>query len=133
MIRSHGNDTMIRISPNRQPRAWNPHVALLSCVLFAGTIGGLSVSAAQTDHASIERGGDLARLLCAKCHTLSARGKSPNANATPFRNLLQKLTLEGIEDELAEGILLGHQPMPQWQFSGQQIYDLSSFITSLGE
>ncbi len=107
--------------------------ALMLAVLAAASIGGLGVSTAQTDTASVERGGDLARLLCTKCHTLSARGDSPNADAPPFRELLQKLTPEGIEDELAEGILMGHQPMPQWEFSSQQIYDLSNFIISLGE
>jgi len=107
--------------------------AALASALFTFTILGLCSTKSQADIASEERGRDLARLLCAKCHNLSSSGESPNAKAPPFRSFLQKLTGDGIEDELAEGILLGHQPMPKWEFSGQQIYDLSNFIISLGE
>ena len=121
------------VIPNRRPRAPLAGCLFLAGALSAAIAGGSFPSMAQFDEASVERGSDLAQLLCARCHAISKRGDSPNADAPPFRKLLQKLTLEGIEDELAEGILMGHKPMPQWEFSGQQIYDLSSFIASLGE
>lgn len=117
------------MTPNSKGRGF---AALYAVLVLAGlAITGMSM--AQTDEASIERGHDLARLVCSKCHAIGATGASPNPDAPPFRTLLEKLTLEGIEDELAEGIRLGHQPMPQWEFSSQQIYDLGSFIASLGE
>ena len=124
---------MASSSPQRTPRVTKTRGGFLVGHFVAVLAGGWSMALAQADTASVERGHDLARLLCAKCHVLSASGESPNPDATPFRDLLQKLTLEGIEDELTEGILIGHKPMPQWEFSGQQIYDLSNFIASLGE
>lgn len=124
---------MMPEAPQQSPRMSLARAASLLGALSVACVAGWGIALAQTDAASVERGRDLARLLCAKCHVLSTSGESPHPDAPPFRDLLQKLTLEGIEDELAEGILMGHKPMPQWEFSGQQIYDLSSFIASLGE
>lgn len=103
------------------------------CVAALLSGGAFSFAAAQTDDDSIRRGAELAASKCARCHAIASEGASPNTEAPPFRDLLAKLTLEGIEDELAEGISLGHKPMPQWQFTGQEIYDLSNFIASLSE
>ena len=102
-------------------------------ILIAVIGGYLWPYSTQSDENSIQSGRELAQLLCARCHALSGEGDSPNTVAPPFRTLLAKLTLEGIEDELTEGISLGHQPMPEWQFSSQQVYDLTSFISSIAE
>lgn len=117
----------------RRRRNTSTIVGLLVCVLLAAIAGGFWIVEKQADKASIQNGRELAELLCARCHALSAQDKSPNPSAPPFRTLLARLTIEGIEDELTEGISLGHQPMPEWQFSGQQIYDLTSFIASIRE
>ena len=108
-------------------------IVMFICILATAAFTGPRASNAQGDQASAQRGRQLAERLCTECHTLLPRGGSPNAAAPPFRTLMEKLTLEGIEDELSEGILLGHKPMPQWQFSFQEVYDLSSFIASVAE
>ena len=123
--------THVRLS--RRLRRILPQGIILVLVAITAAVWDAGGRTVQGDMTSLERGRDLARLLCEKCHSLSAYGKSPNGDATPFRDMLTKLTLEGIEDELAEGILMGHKPMPKWEFSEQQIYDLSNFIASLGD
>ena len=90
-------------------------------------------SVVNMETAEITRGRELAQLLCARCHAIGPAGDSTNSEAPPFRTLEEKLTLEGVEDQIAEGLSLGHEPMPAWQFSSQQIVDLVSYIASLSE
>ena len=90
-------------------------------------------SVISMEHAEITRGRELAQLLCARCHAIGPAGDSTNPGAPPFRTLEEKLTLEGVEDQIAEGLSLGHEPMPPWQFSSQQIVELVSYIASLSE
>ena len=119
--------------PRLRRRRTTSHTTVLCVVLVSAALLSLAAAPAKAEMTSLQRGQDLARLLCAECHSIEPTGKSPNADAPPFRDMLSKLTLEGIEDELAEGILLGHKPMPKWDFSERQIYDLSNFISALGD
>ena len=90
-------------------------------------------SVVNMESAEVMRGRELAELLCARCHAIGPTGDSTNPQSPPFRTLEAKLTLEGVEDQIAEGLSLGHEPMPPWQFSSQQIVDLVSYIASLSE
>ena len=80
---------------------------------------------------AVERGNEMAQLLCQRCHAIGLSGKSPNPLSPPFRTLQAKLTMEGLADEIDEGLLLGHRPMPPWQFSARQAEDLLAYIASL--
>jgi len=77
------------------------------------------------------RGHDIAALVCARCHAVGAEGQSPNPNAPPFRTLVDRLTDEGLQEQLEEGLPLGHSPMPPWNFSQEQEEDLLIYIFSL--
>ena len=79
-----------------------------------------------------QRGHEMAQLLCQRCHAIGPTGKSPNPLSPPFRSLLAKLTMEGLADEIDEGLPLGHRPMPPWQFSTRQAEDLLAYIASIG-
>ena len=81
--------------------------------------------------ASVQRGKELAQLLCAKCHAISGPGPGQEEKSPPFSILLPKLTLEGVADQLLEGLPLGHDPMPKWEFSEQQAEDLLLYIESI--
>ena len=60
-------------------------------------------------------------------------GQVPGAEekSPPFSTLVSTLTLEGIADQLLEGLPMGHDPMPKWQFSEQQVEDLLFYIESV--
>ena len=81
---------------------------------------------------SIKRGLELAQLLCMKCHAISGPGPGPEEKSPPFATLVAKLSVEGVADQLLEGLPLGHQPMPKWEFSEQQAEDLLLYIEYIG-
>ena len=81
--------------------------------------------------ASIQRGKELAQLLCMRCHAIAGPGPGKEQKSPPFSTLLPKLTLEGVADQLLEGLPLGHDPMPKWEFSEQQAEDLLLYIESV--
>jgi hypothetical protein len=57
----------------------------------------------------------------------------PGREVTPVFNARRpKLTIEGIADQLLEGLPLGHDPMPRWEFSEQQAEDLLLYIEYIG-
>jgi mono/diheme cytochrome c family protein len=81
---------------------------------------------------SIKRGLELAQLLCMRCHAISGPGPGPNEKSPPFNTLVEKLSIEGVADQLLEGLPLGHDPMPKWEFSEQQAEDLLLYIEYIG-
>lgn len=81
---------------------------------------------------SIKRGLELSQLLCMKCHAISGPGPGREEKAPPFATLIEKLTIEGVADQLLEGLPLGHDPMPRWEFSEQQAEDLLLYIEYIG-
>ena len=92
-----------------------------------------SPAAAQDDDLddAVQRGRELAVLLCQRCHDIAGPGPSPNRLAPPFPTLIERLTMEGVADEIQEGLALGHEPMPPWTFSPQQVEDLLSYLYSI--
>jgi mono/diheme cytochrome c family protein len=109
-------------------------VALVLAVSPAGA------QAAQTPkQAAGER---LARTYCAECHAV-AKGKSPLADAPPFRALHKRYPKGGgINDLLAKGMVLSvgpeeegaaarHPRMPQVRLDEAQIGDLTAYLESL--
>ncbi|MEO1161037.1 MAG: c-type cytochrome [Pseudomonadota bacterium] len=81
--------------------------------------------------ASIQRGKELAQLLCMRCHAIEGPGPGKEKKSPPFSTLVPNLTLEGVADQLLEGLPLGHDPMPKWEFSEQQAEDLLFYIESV--
>lgn len=81
---------------------------------------------------NIQRGGKLAKLNCGACHAIGKKGDSPNAKATPFREISKKYPIKDLEEALAEGIMVGHTPdMPQWRATPPQIEDLLVYLGSV--
>ena len=102
-------------------------IGLAALAMTAGQIP----ARGENDVASIVRGQELAQLLCKRCHAIAGPGPGNEEKSPPFSTLIAKLTLEGVADQLLEGLLLGHDPMPRWEFSEQQVEDLLFYIDSV--
>ena len=63
---------------------------------------------------SVQRGGNIARANCSRCHSIERSGPSPFSEAPPFRTLHHKYPVETLEEALAEGISTGHPAMPEF-------------------
>lgn len=102
----------------------------LGLAILAMTVGPMPARS-EDEMKSIVRGKELAQLLCQRCHAIAGPGPGKEEKSPPFSTLITRLTLEGVADQLLEGLPLGHDPMPAWQFSEQQAEDLLFYIYSV--
>ena len=87
----------------------------------------------STDASSIKKGQKLAQKLCASCHNIEKSGKSPEKLAPPFRTFASKWPLESLEEALAEGIVVGHSIMPEFEFKTDDITAMLDFMADLAK
>lgn len=90
-----------------------------------------STSAWSDDTANADAGRELASKLCARCHAVGASGGSPLATAPPFRTFAAKWPLENLEEALAEGIVVGHKDMPEFELEPAQISNFLAYLRSV--
>lgn len=79
----------------------------------------------------IEAGQALAEKHCASCHAITTTGESPHKNAPSFRDVAGRYPVETLAEALAEGITVGHEDMPEFTFTPEEIDDLLSYLASL--
>lgn len=75
----------------------------------------------------------LAEVNCSTCHAIGAAGDSRHAMAPPFRTLSRSYPVESLSEAFAEGVLVGHRDMPEFQLEPSQIDDLLAYIQSIQE
>ena len=66
---------------------------------------------------SAQRGLNLARVNCARCHSIHKVTESPLKLAPPFRTLHKRCPVESLEESLAEGLVTGepgHSSEPEF-------------------
>lgn len=77
------------------------------------------------------RGMDLLRANCARCHAIDTASLSPNPKAPPFRDVVRKYDPDALEEALAEGIVTGHNEMPEFAFEPDQVTDIIAYLDTL--
>ena len=102
---------------------------LAACVAVLLSAG-LSVATAETSPA-VRRGLNLAVANCARCHAIDKISPSPLSLAPPFRDLHLRYPVEGLAESLGEGIVTGHQNMPEFRLDPGQVGDFIDFLKSL--
>ena len=83
---------------------------------------------------SAQRGLNLARVNCARCHSIDKVSESPLKLAPPFRTLHERYPVESLEESLAEGLVTGqtgHSSEPEFRFEPDQIQDFIEFLKTL--
>jgi mono/diheme cytochrome c family protein len=91
----------------------------------------IMASIAPINAANPEHGKRIARLYCAKCHSIDKISPSPLSRAPPFRTLHERYPVDALQESLAEGIVTGHPSMPEFRFEADQIGDFLSFLKTL--
>ncbi len=102
---------------------------LAACVAVLLSAG-LSVATAGTSP-TLRRGLNLAVANCARCHAIDKISPSPLSLAPPFRDLHLRYPVEGLAESLGEGIVTGHQNMPEFRLDPGQVGDFIEFLKSL--
>lgn len=77
------------------------------------------------------RGFDLLRSNCARCHAIDATSTSPDAKAPPFREVVKKYDPDALEEALAEGIITGHNNMPEFAFEPDDATAIIAYLDTL--
>ena len=70
----------------------------------------------------------LAEKLCARCHAIRTGEKSKHGLAPAFPTIANRYSVWGLQEALAEGIVVGHAAMPKFVLSPKEINDLLAFM-----
>lgn len=70
---------------------------------------------------------------CSQCHSVDRARPSPLAIAPPFRTLHERYPVEDLAESLAEGIVVGHPTMPEFQLDPGQVGDVIAYLKTLEE
>lgn len=99
----------------------------IALVLIAAVVSA-SPGLAQSLSPAAQRGLAFARANCARCHSIDKTSESPLRIAPPFRTLHTRYPVENLEEPLAEGIVTGHQNMPEFRLDPGQIADFVAYL-----
>jgi cytochrome c len=103
----------------------------LSMCIAASLVTPVSAATSPAQRQAIEAGRGLAQAHCATCHAIGKRGQSLNPQAPRFATLAQHYPLDNLAEAFSEGILVGHGPMPEFQFEPDQIDSLIAYLRSV--
>lgn len=79
----------------------------------------------------IDRGRRIVQRDCASCHAVGPTGDSPHPKAPRFRQLHERYDVESLGEALAEGLTVGHGPMPEWTFGPGDTAAIVAYLKSL--
>jgi cytochrome c len=88
-------------------------------------------AACATEDDDVARGLAFVTENCSRCHAVGPEGRSPIADAPPFRAIHELYPVEFLEEALAEGIVTGHPDMPQFALDADRIADVIAYLRSL--
>jgi cytochrome c len=92
----------------------------------------LFVFAGSIAHADdIAAGRKLVEDNCSRCHAIGVTGDSPLAKAPPFREVVTRYPPESLAEALVEGIVTGHNEMPEFVFEADQAAEIIAYLDSL--
>ncbi|KZM49204.1 cytochrome c [Labrenzia sp. OB1] len=108
-------------------------VPVLGFVVLSMSGGHVAASGGgyPTDAASLASGRELAEIHCAVCHAVGPDDESAQAGAPAFRDLSSLYPLDSLEEPLAEGIVTGHDGMPEFAFAPDDIDAFLGYLASI--
>ena len=102
---------------------------IVTSLSMACFLSGIAV--AQSKAGDFRAGERLALANCSRCHSVGSAGASPLLQAPAFRFIAKKYKLEDLEEAFAEGILTGHNAMPEFVLTPDQISNLTAYLQQL--
>lgn len=79
----------------------------------------------------IAAGGDIAQDQCAVCHAIGTATRSPRPDAPPFNTVLARYDEKNLARGLIEGVKIGHETMPNFQFNPKAADALLAYLESI--
>ena len=110
------------------------HCLSLPVFLFALLLSTSSQGAEATPADAVVAAGEvLLQKNCAGCHAVGMEEASPNPKSPPFREVAKRYDPGNLEEALAEGIVTGHNEMPEFVFDPDQIAEIVAYLRTLRE
>jgi mono/diheme cytochrome c family protein len=78
-------------------------------------------------------GRQIAETNCGACHAPGPTGDSPRADAPPMRDLLKRYDSDALTEDLIDGVKLGHEDMPAFDFNVAAADALVAYLKALGD
>jgi cytochrome c len=91
----------------------------------------LVVASSMSRADDIAAGKKLVEDNCSRCHAIGETGDSPLAKAPPFREVVTRYPPESLGEALVEGIVTGHNEMPEFVFEADQATEIIAYLDSL--
>ena len=100
------------------------------CALLLAGLALADPTTATADEALAERGRIIADTYCSECHATGAGGDSPLAEAPPMRTFHERWPVDHLAEALAEGIMVGHEDMPEFRMTTSEIDAFLAYLES---
>jgi mono/diheme cytochrome c family protein len=100
---------------------------ILSSLALVGFVAG-----AQAQD-PVQEGAKIAREFCAPCHAIGKSGKSPHADAPPFRTLSRSFDLDQFPRLLERGLASNHPDMPEFKFNEDNARAVRAYLRTIQE
>ncbi|MEO0981109.1 MAG: cytochrome c [Pseudomonadota bacterium] len=115
-----------------------PHAPLVAAALLAACGQGQSApveeAPAPSDSADlIADGREIVEAQCVLCHATGVEGESPRTDAPPLRTVLARFDAEALADDFREGIHVGHEDMPDFEFGPRGVEAVLAYLVSIQE
>jgi mono/diheme cytochrome c family protein len=94
-------------------------------------LAGIIASTANADDNRIARGLFIAQEKCGACHATGKTDDSPHRASPPLRDLQEDYPIPMLLEAAQTGVLSGHDEMPMFEFSRDDVEALLAFIDSL--
>lgn len=114
-------------------RSWSGLLGAATLIALAGcTTTVANESAVERDAPSLAATGrDVAVRECASCHAIDQEMISPRPGAPPMRTLLSRYDPDMLANDLIEGIRVGHDDMPFFDFNIAAADALIAYLKSI--
>lgn len=111
--------------------AWSLTVIIALAAAAPGAARPLARMVDPPPRRPLALGEAIAKRDCGGCHAIGRSDESPLAQAPRLRDLHRRYPVEQLGEAFAEGIVVGHGPMPQWVFEPYEIEALTAYLKSL--
>jgi len=107
---------------------------MMRCLLILSTIALWWSTCAHAFDEEQQNGKELLQKLCARCHSVSRTGASPNRQAPPFRSFSEtKLYDSDFMQRLQDGLTSIHPFMPTFRFNREDAEAVLNYMKSIQE
>lgn len=96
-------------------------------------VDGAPASAPELDPIQVEEGRDIAVSMCGGCHAVDDADQSPRPDAPPLKAILAGYDPDALSDDLINGVKMGHQDMPEFDFNVIATDALVTYLISISD